>query len=378
MEAARAQLAGTPPDMANALAAASQPQLSAVPSPDEKGFFYEDSPNIFGRVSRTIAHVANIAINQPHLNSPAMPEGVVVTDGRGAVKISTRFLVTEPRPETGIDPKTASNDVLHPGLSEFGDFGSALRLHVAHAERHPERRVITNPTAGVSHGGKLLSGRELMGRCPEKTARFNLRLLRHVTQDGPIRLMGVSLGSYIATHMAEQNVGADEAKQLNIEGLALIASAVVALHVDDHENFRDPDIDEHQHRAYLTKSFLMHIPWDLARMTRKHPLDTSACVPIIAAYASAPHKLRPRLQAIHADFKSVQNGAEWSMLKHIAPELTIGILGGEFDPLIVEQIPQWDALGSLYPGQVTQRILPDFGHLMTIDARRSAAELDKI
>jgi hypothetical protein len=336
-----------------------RPALAPAPSPDEKGFLYDDgAPSVFGMIGRTVSRVTNIAINQPHLNSPAMPKGVVVSDGRGAVKISTRLLVTEPRPETGVDPATAANDVLHPGLSEFGDFGSALRLHVAHAERHPDRRVITNPTAGVSHGGKLLSGRELMGRCPEKTARFNLRLLRHVTQDGTIRLMGVSLGSYIATHMAEQNVGADEAKQLNIEGLTLIASAVVALHVDDSENFRDPDLDEDQHRRYLTDKFIEHIPWDLARMFRKRPKDTLACVPIVAAYASAPQKLWPRLQAIHADFKSVQNGAEWSMLKHIAPELMVYVLGGELDPLIIEQIPQWISLVLSTPARSASESYP--------------------
>lgn len=378
MEATQARLIGTPPDTVHSPGPA-HPSLAPIPSPDEKGFFYPDgseNPGVLARIGRTVSQAANMALNQPHLNSPAMPKGIVVYDGRGAAKISGRFLVTEPDPETGVDPDTADNDVLHPGLSEFGDFGSALRLHVIHAERHRDRRVITNPTAGVSHGGETLSARELMGRCPEKTARYNLRLLRHVTRNGLIRLMGVSLGSYIAAYMAEQNAGANNERQLNIESLVLIASAVVALNVDGQENFRHPDIDEEEHRKYLTDQFLEHIPWDLLRMARKRPLDTLACAPIIAAYAAAPHKMLPRLHAIHADFRSVQGGVEWSMLKHIASGTDIFVVGGQLDPLIVEQAPQWDMLDSIHTGQVRQRILPDLGHLMTIDAQRSAAELD--
>src|SRR5581483_2412338 len=99
------------------------PVIPIGPSQSEKGFF--------DRVSHAATHLANVALGHPYLNSDAMPHGVVVKDRRAA----QRYLVTEPDSQTGVDPQAATNSLLKPGLTELGDLGSHLRLHVEYAKK---------------------------------------------------------------------------------------------------------------------------------------------------------------------------------------------------------------------------------------------------
>jgi hypothetical protein len=341
------------------------------------GFSEQQPPalNFLPRLSRAVTHIASTGLGHAYLTSKAMPHGVVVKE-RG---YSERFLVTEPDLESGVDPSEATNVVLKPGLTELGDLGSHLRLHITYAEAHPDQRVITNPTHGVSHGGKVVTPAELRARRVEEMATIDRRLLPRLLHDGGVILAGTSLGSFGSTKMAEQDVAANNHARLNLEKLVLISSAVVALNVDESENFRSPDLDEEEHRRLLTSQFFEHLPSDLARMMLSNPRDVWACAPVLAAYALAPHKALPRFRAIAADFKNVSEGVDWSAIKQVAAAgIDINILGGSYDPLIIEQVPQWNALASLYPGSVQQRIVPGLGHLMTIDARRTVDELEEM
>jgi hypothetical protein len=347
------------------------------PSQSEEGFSnpQQTAPNFLSRLNRAVAHLATSGVGHAYLTSEAMPHGVIVSE-QG---YSQRFLVTEPDRETGVDPAEATNVVFHPGLTELGDLGSHLRLHVTYAEQHPDERVITNPTHGVSHGGKVATSAELKARNVEEMAAINLKLLPRILREGSVLLAGTSLGSFGSTKMAEQDVAANNHERLNLEKLVLISSAVVALNVDDSENFRPADLDEEEHRKFLTGQFFEHLPEDLARMMISNPRDVWACAPVLAAYALAPHKALSRFKAIAADFRNVSEGVDWSTIKQItAAGVNIDVLGGSRDPLTIEQEPQWNTLASLYPGQVRQRILQGLGHLMTIDARRTVRELDKM
>jgi len=351
--------------------------ITLNPPHAENGFSDQPlpSPNLLSRLSRTVTHIASAGLGHSYLTSNAMPHGVSVSE-QG---VSQRFLVTEPDSESGVDPSTATNVIFHPGLTELGDFGSHLRLHITYAEKHPDQRVITNPTHGVSHGGRVATPAELKARRVEEIAAINLTLLPRILQDGGVVIEGTSLGSFVSLKMAEQDVAANDHERLNLEKLVLISSAVVALNVDESENFRPHDLDEDEHRKFLTNQFFEHLPVDLARMMITNPKDTWACMPVLAAYALAPHKAIPRFRAIAADFRNVSEGVDWSAIKEVAAAgIDIDVLGGSLDPLMVEQEPQWDTLASLYPGNIRQRIIHGLGHLMTIDARRTVDELDQM
>lgn len=287
-------------------------------------------------------------------------------------------MVTDPDPKAGVDPKEVSNIVFFPGLTEMGDLGSAPKLHNEYARRHPNERVITKATEGVSHTGKLRHWPEGGARLLEDIAADTLTLLPRLTEDGPIELAGTSLGTYTVMRAAEQDLAANPHDQLNITRLTLMASAVVARNVPDDEYFREVKVDEDEMRSELTKRFLLHLYPDLGRMVLNKPLDMLGCAPIVGAYALFPHKAPARARAIREDFQAVQEGIEWSSFKQIVGEHEVWVLGGERDPLVQFQIPQWSAVEKLFPGQVKQRIVKGRGHLMTADAKGTVEQLGKM
>jgi hypothetical protein len=175
--------------------------------------------------------------------------------------------------------------------------------------------------------------------------------------------------------MAEQNLAANPNDQLNLARLKLVASAVVARNIPESERFRDAELDEDMVRAELTMRFFQHLTPDLLRMIISNPVDMLKCAPIIGAYALSPHKASSRAKAIQADFNDVQQGMEWSTVKRIAEEHQIWVLGGEHDPLVQFQAPQWEALAKLYPHHVQHKIVAGKGHLMTADAHGTVKEL---
>src|SRR6267142_1125346 len=222
MATAESSIGQPPAGLAGNLECESAQVIPLRPFQSEEGFLKPpdtlESTGILSRIGRTASQAFNLATWQPHLNSEAMPKGVVVSENGQ----SSRFLVTEPR--EGVDPTDAPNIVFHPGLTEFGDLGSALRLHVSYAERHPDQRVITKPTVGVSHSGEIISTDEIRNRRIENMAAANLRRLRYVVQDGEVILAGTSLGTNTVIHMAEQDVAANYKDRLNLQGLVLLSS----------------------------------------------------------------------------------------------------------------------------------------------------------
>jgi pimeloyl-ACP methyl ester carboxylesterase len=209
-------------------------------------------------------------------------------------------------------------------------------------------------------------------------AADNLVLLPRITEDGPIELSGTSLGTYMAMLTAEQDLAANPNDQLNLKRLKLVASAVVARDIPESESFRDAELNEDIVRAELTMRFLQHLAPDLLRMVVSNPVDMLKCAPIIGAYALFPCKAPSRAKAILADFNDVQQGMEWGTVKRIAEEHEIWVLGGQHDPLVQFQAPQWEALAKLYPHHVQHRIVKGKGHLMTADARGTVKELAKM
>lgn len=378
MEAASVLLEPYPAEMADSQAGELAPVIPLIPSPDKRGFLYQDllSPDprrIIRGIGRTASLIKHNVIGN-HESLDRHPEEVILSD-KGHDHL---FLVTEPAADTGVDHNEALNTVFLPGLTEMGDMGSALRLHNAYAQHHPDRRVITKPTEGISHSGRLRRASKDDSRRQADVAADNLILLPRITEDGPIELSGTSLGTYLAMVMAEQDLAANPSDQLNITRLKLVASAVVARNVPENERFRDADIDEDVMRRELTKSFFQHLTPDLLRMAISNPADILGCAPIIGAYALYPFKAPSRAKAILADFSDVQQGVEWETVKQVALKHEVWVLGGEHDPLVQFQIPQWKAAGKLYPDHVRHQIVPGKGHLMTADARGTVKELAKM
>jgi len=376
MEAATFLGEHPPVELAGPQAGELAPVIQLVPSPDEQETSPQElSPLDPRQLVRGVGWATSLikrnVLGSSDASAARQPERVILTD-KGREHL---FLVTEPDPETGVDLQEALNTVFLPGLTEMGDRGSASEFHNAYAKRHPDRRVITRATEGISHTGKLRYTSEGGDRRLAHMAADNLVLLPRITEDGPIELSGTSLGSYIAMLTAEQDLAANPNDQLNLKRLKLVASAVVARDIPDSENFRDAELNEDIVRAELTMRFLQHLAPDLLRMAVSHPADILKCASIIGAYALSPHKARNRAKAILADFNDVQQGMEWSTVKRIAEEHQIRVLGGEHDPLVQFQAPQWEALAKLYPDNVQHRIVKGKGHLMTADAHGTVKEL---
>ncbi len=323
---------------------------------------------------REINHIKRRALGEKRPHSAAVPKRVFLPGDGGHEHL---FLVTEPDPETGVDPKTAFNDWIKSGLGELADTGSALRFQVAYAEHHPDHRVITEATPGMSHTGRAVSGADLSRRQIEPMASETLQLMPRLTRDGPVGIVGTSLGSRLAAAVAELNLGANLQDQIDIVQLKFIASAVIAGKIEGEENFRDPDLDEDDYRQMLSKRFQRHIPEDFMRMLQSHPVDILACWPMLGAYALAhPAKTHSRLKAMATDYSNVKEGVPWDSLKYVVSRIPIDVLGGGRDPLIEEQKPQWDSLGLMYPGQVRQRVVDGMGHLMSAAASFTIGHLD--
>jgi hypothetical protein len=358
------------------------PVLPFGPSQIEEGFFdgemlrqrllTTDALGLVTGVWRGVNHVKKRVLGG---ESQHMPDRLVVPyNGHDHL-----LLVTDPDPEMGVGTDEATTTWFKPGLGELGDVGSALRLHVAYAEQHPDRRIITESTKGMSHTGKTVSAAELSDRQIETMAAESLEVMRRVVRNGEIEIVGTSLGTPGELAMAELNLAANPADKLMIVRLKLIASAAVASKIEGSENFRDPDVDEDEYRAALDGRFRGHIPEDFAWMLVDHPRDILACWPTFGAHFIAhPRTTQARLKTMATDFVNVRQGTPWSRWKYVASRLPVDSVGGERDPLIQEQEPQFEMLERLYPGQVRHNTIAGLGHLMSAAARRTVQELDRI
>ena len=379
MEAATFLGEHPPVELAGPQAGELAPVIQLVPSPDEQETSPQElSPLDPRQLVRGVGWATSLIKRNVLSNSDdglvRQPERVVLTD-KGREHL---FFVTEPDPDTVVDVKSAVNTIFLLGLTEMSDVGSARRVHNEYAKQHRDRRVTTITTEGISHTGQLRQSSEGDDRRLADMAADNLVLLPHITEDGPVEVSGTSRGAYVAMLMAEQNLAANPNDQLNLARLKLVASPVVARNIPESERFRDVELDEDMVRAELTMRFLQHLTPDLMRMVISNPADMLKCAPIIGAYALSPHKASSRAKAIVADFNDVQQGMEWSTVKRIAEEHQIWVLGGEHDPLVQFQVPQWEALAKLYPNNVQHRIVKGKGHLMTADAKGTVKELAKM
>ena len=350
-----------------------EPDFTLIPSA-EKGFFSPDHlkqlPKMYAKgLGGAALAVANHYVSREPAKDWPEPD-------RQLIKLKDHerlILVTEPSPEACDDPDTAINDVLLPGLSEM-DIGSALLLHKAKAERNKDRRVITIPTLGVSITGQVLSMREGYQRSLDETAADNLELLPEITANGKTNLIGTSLGSYVSTLMAAQNLAANGHSQINLDYINLIAPAVGARNIPESDKFHNVDAGDEEFIKEVTRRFFRHMPVDTARMAFNHPEMAAECVAVLGAYAMHLNKTPQRLAAMAGNLRGVQKGIDWEDLKDVALGYEIHVLGGEKDPLMKEQIPQWSAIKALAP-QTQVRVLLGSGHALTIDSHGTAEHL---
>ncbi len=279
-------------------------------------------------------------------------------------------LITESDSDGGSAP---ISNVLVVGLSEL-DIGSSVILHKAVARRQPERHTISVMTPGVTMGGGTLSLSEGLSRPLDLTAAENIKVLTRLIDDGPANLVGTSLGSYIAMLMAEQNLAAGDDPLINLSGIKLVSSAVGARNVDAAERFSDMDASDKEFIADMTGRFFGHMPGDIGRMVVRHPERAGECAAALAAYALAPHKLLHRAAAMTGNLRGVQEGIEWDVIKAIASAYAIHVLGGELDPLMQEQLPQWLAIRKSVP-ETSIRVIRGRGHAMTMHGDETAENL---
>lgn len=347
-----------------------------IPSRPEEGFL---SPNKLARLpfayGRGIAKAAS-AITRMHIGGhsngewPAPEEVMVPIDGRKQL-----VLITEPTQESANNNNPTVNNILLNGLTEIAQFGSASAWHKEMALRNPDRRTITIPTPGLNHGGHGLSIADGYRRTLEQTASENLRMLVRIIGDNPSDIVGTSLGSDVAVRMAEQNLAANEHSKVNLRILKLVSPAVGARDVDESESFRD--VSDEDFVAEMKDRFFRHMPVDVLRMALKHPEESAECLAVLGAYALGIHRLPHRLAAIAGNFNGVTEGIEWSTIKQVASEYETHVLGGELDPLVQEQIPQWQVIKKTAPRTLLW-LAKGMGHAMTVDAHGTAKHLGQM
>lgn len=347
-----------------------------VPSRSEEGFL---SPNHLARLplayGRGIARAAS-AITRMHVGGnsggtwPKPQELLVPIDGRKQL-----VLITEPSQEFSDQSEPVVNDVILNGLTEIAQFGSASKWHNAMALSNPERRTITIPTPGLSHSGHGLSIVDGYRRRLEQTASENLRMLAKIAGDEPANFVGTSLGSDVAVHMAQQNSAAGENAPINLGRLKLVSPAVGARNVSEDETFRD--VSDEEFVAEMKDRFFKHMSADVLRMALKHPEESAECLAVLGAYALGMHKLPHRLAAIVGNFNGVKQGIELSTIKQVANQYETHVLGGEHDPLVQEQLPQWQSIKKTAPRTLLW-IVKGMGHAMTVDARGTAEHLGQM
>jgi len=284
--------------------------------------------------------------------------GFVTIDGhRHLIRLS------EPDPSSvghGVD---APLYAILPGLTEAAD-GITRHGQYAAASVHPDRRVLTIATDGVSVHGDSLPFGEALNHPFAGMALARQRLLTHLAgPKAPVILLGRSMGSVLATLTAGQNLLATS--KFSLAGIQLLSPGVVAVDVPAHEAFRSP-LESFPARVGALTRFLGHVGADLCREAPRHPVEAIEALGSIAALGVACALDANRAAAMGGNLRQLMGGVPWASIKSVAAAYKVAVLTGSRDS--VGEVKQWQTLQKLYPNNVSLRVLAGKGHIMSLDA----------
>lgn len=278
-----------------------------------------------------------------------------------------RTVLTTERRDLSADQQTM---VMFPGLMEL-EVGSAYRLHVSMAKTFPERKIISLMTPGISFTGSSMPINDGISRSLFKTAEENLPIVNEFAGGESIKLVGTSLGSAMAVHLAVLN---QKHNTLNVSGIDLLSPAVGVRHVNyDQLNMPAlPDATDTESVNEITRDFYKHMVVEGFRMCLKHPEGSGEVTVASLSYMLHPHKLINRAATIAGNLKAVQYGIENEELIKLAQQIPFHVLGGADCPVVQATLPSLVALKKQAPNTKLW-LVKDVGHAMTINSEAVSA-----
>jgi len=287
------------------------------------------------------------------------------------------IMITEPNPDHINDMSSVITEVMHMGWTEL-DEGTHRKLHEAMAKMHPDRRVLSFMTPGISKHGPVLKPLEGFTRLLKTTAEEYLEVLPQFTYDGSIHLNGTSLGSIIAFLAAAENMSRNPFKQLNITRLKLISPAIGARDVNRDEKFSEFDASDSDYIWRVTLRFFGHMAIDAPKMALRNPEIAGECASVGLIYATQINKHLPRALTLMGNLRDAQKGIDYQLIKDIVGYYdSVDILAGQNDPLFVEQKPQFNKV-SEFARKLQIRELAGYGHSLSLDSKLAIDQLDKM
>lgn len=262
--------------------------------------------------------------------------------------------ITEPATDPGDDPAMIA---MFPGFSESPNAAAAREFHDSIAEVYPGSKVISVSTEGVSDYCIARLEGASFSRSLDKVAFNRLSILREISkdfaEDEQMGIIGVSMGSKIATRMAMQNL---DREMVNIDQLGFHDPAVVT---PDHI-LKD-----------MVLQFPSHVGRDMAAMFVKHPFRSAKCM--TGNKISGPKRVASKALAMSANVIDLLQGTDFDEIDAVSETHHVGVAGGAHDPLL--QPAMWEKLKQRHPDNVRIKINPHAGHLSTIDAPQAALDM---
>jgi pimeloyl-ACP methyl ester carboxylesterase len=232
-------------------------------------------------------------------------------------------------------------------------------------------------TPGISSHGPVLNPLEGLTRLLDTTAEEYLQALPNLTHDGIINIYGTSLGSVISFHLAALNLARNNYQKLNIGVIKLASPAAGARDVHENEKFNIDDASNQKYIRDVRNRFFLHMPQDAARMALRHPEKAGECMSVALIYSMDIGKHIPRLFTLVGNLKSAQQGIDWETMKYVSRSHKLKVIGGEDDPLMKEQLPQYLKLKELTQN-VDIKILRNYGHALTLDSESVVRHLNEM
>lgn len=253
------------------------------------------------------------------------------------------FRITQHSPDYA---KSSGMVVMLPGFTEDPAHGTAKALHTEVANEFPEKDVVSICSDGYNEDGSQLNVKE-MGRSFDEMALARLSLASSLAAGKPVLQNGLSKGTVLTHHMAQQNA---ELNLIDSEGLIYHSPALVP-----PENIgRD-----------MVLKFPPHIYADSVREAIHHPIAALRAIHL------------PSLRIVPAylcDIYNLLHGTEESSIDELLTNgARIGIVAGDKDPLA--QLPMWRRQQAKHPGKVELLVKHGQGHGASVDALTAAREI---
>jgi len=237
-----------------------------------------------------------------------------------------------------------------PGLGEVAAHGTSANLHDVLATHYAQDTTLTIGTEGVGKDSSKLGLLRGLTMSAEEMAATRLVLARSFAQGRPTRIQATSMGTMIASHMAEINASA---KILDVEEYMLLATAIISRRFN---LARDMGI-----------LFMPHVIKDSWRQVKQMP--EGALSPAILS------------EMFDGMFVGAYAGNIRNLLKvtpqHRLDALTgtnkVSVVNGDRDPL--RQTHMWRRQQRHDLGNVALRFIPHIGHGLAVNHLMSGAEL---